>query len=320
MSFYTCTLYNYSIWKKYSPGTDAFNKLKPITKNGKPTGRILGKGAYGEVEEIMVGQKIVAGKRFRLSVTDDGSMRKFSAELTILAQLHHPNIVPFEGVCHLANEQLPLLLMECLATDLHSYLLKPSHAHLTTSKQGNILYDIANGLNYLHTQSPPLVHRDLTAQNVLLTSDGRAKISDFGNARILDIDPQSSKSMTSRPCTLEYMPPEAFGASAEYDTSLDVFSYGHLALFVAIQESPTSLLPYADKSHLCKELERRQKYLSKAEQLLGKGHLFLTIITRCLQNEPYSRPTSSDILKELHVFNGMYMHVCKTNAIALQMY
>ena len=246
---------------------------------------------------MKVGQKIVAGKRFRLSVTDDGSMRRFSAELTILAQLHHPNTVAFEGVCHLPNEQLPVLLMERLVTNLHSYLLSTSHANLATFKKASILRDVANGLTYLHSQTPPLVHRDLTARNVLLTSEETAKISDFGNARILDIDPQSSKTMTSRPGTLEYMPPEAFGASAEYDSSLDVFSFGHLVLFLAIQESPTALLPYyAGGSQFRKELERRQRYLSKAEQLLGKGHLFLTIITQCLQNEPQKRPASSNIL------------------------
>ena len=291
----------------YFTGTDVSNNLKPLTKNAKPTGRILGRGAFGEVEEMEVDQKIVAGKRFRLSVTDDGSMRKFSAELTILAQLRHPNTVAFEGVCHLPNEQLPVLLMERLPTNLHSYLLDPSHANLASPKKAHILHDVADGLNYLHSLSPPLVHRDLTARNVLLTSEETAKISDFGNARILDIDPRSHQTMTSRPGTLEYMPPEAFGASAEYDASLDIFSFGHLALFIAIQESPTALLPYADGLNLRKELERRHKYLSEAEQLLGKSHLFLTIITQCLQNDPSSRPTSSKIVENLDTFIGMYI-------------
>ena len=153
------------------------------------------------------------------------------------------------------------------------------------------------------------MHQDLTARNVLITSQETAKISDFGNGHILDIDPQSHQTMTSLPGTLEYMPPEALGASAEYGVSLNVFSFGHLALFVAIQESPNPILPYADGPHLRQELERRQKYLSKAEQLLGKGHLFLTIITQCLQNEPHGRPASSNILGKLHIFTGMCNYV-----------
>ena len=83
-------------------GPDLFSNLKPFTKDAKPTGRILGRGAFGEVEEMKVGQKTVAGRRFRISVTDDSFMRKFSAERTILAQLrHHPDIVAIEGVCHI---------------------------------------------------------------------------------------------------------------------------------------------------------------------------------------------------------------------------
>ena len=272
-------------------------------KSAQPTGRVLGRGAFGEVEEMRMGQKIVAGKKFRLMVNDDVSRKKFTTELNMLSQLHHPNIVKFEGVCNLPNEELPVLLMERLVTNLHSYLLDPSHANLTTSRKAHLLCDIANGLVYLHSQSPLLVHRDLTARNVLLTSEGVVKISDFGNARILDIDPQSSKSMTSRPGTLEYMPPEAFGASAEYDSSLDVFSFGHLALFVAIQESPTSLLPYCDRDGLLLELERRYKYIARASELLGKSHVIVTLITQCLQNHPQDRPNAAEILKEL---TGMY--------------
>ena len=96
------------------------NDLKPFTNNAKPTGRVLEKGSYGEVEEMRVGRKVVAGKKFRLSVNDDGTTRKFTAELLTLAQLHHPNVVAFEGVCRLPNEALPVLLMELLVTNLHS--------------------------------------------------------------------------------------------------------------------------------------------------------------------------------------------------------
>ena len=292
-------------------GGGMFMDLKPFANNAKPTGRLLGKGSYGEVEEMRLGQKVVAGKKFRLSINDDGTMKKFSAELLTLAQLHHPNIVTFEGVCHPPNEALPVLLMELLVTNLHSYLLNPSHANLGTYKKATILCDIASGLAYLHSRSPPLVHRDLTARNVLLNSKETAKIADFGNARILDIDPQSSKSMTSRPGTLEYMPPEAFGASSKYDTSLDVFSFGHLALFAAIQESPTTMLPYmyfssgSAEPRLRLEVERRQKYIAIAEKLLGKNHLIMAIITQCLQNDPCARPATNQILGMLQELTGM---------------
>ena len=116
--------------------------------------------------------------------------------------------------------------------------------------------------------------------------------------------------MTSRPGTLEYMPPEAFGASSKYDTSLDVFSFGHLALFAAIQESPTTMLPYmyfssgSAEPRLRLEVERRQKYIAIAEKLLGKNHLIMAIITQCLQNDPRARPATNQILGMLQELTG----------------
>ena len=62
----------------------AFTSPKAITKSAQPTGRVLGRGAFGEVEEIKVGQKIVAGKKFRVTLNDDVAMTKLTAELDLL--------------------------------------------------------------------------------------------------------------------------------------------------------------------------------------------------------------------------------------------
>ena len=279
------------------------NTLKSFTNKAIPTGVVLGMGAFGKVEEMRLCEKIVAGKIYQLSVNDDCSMKKFSSEVIILAQIRHPNIVEFEGVCQLPGVQLPIILMERLNTNLHSYILDPSHENLCHTRKICILRDIANGLLHLHSLTPPLVHRDLTAKNVLLDSREIAKIADFGNAKILDIDPESSNMMTSRPGTLEYMPPEAFGICSEYDTSLDVFSFGHLSLFVAIQESPTPS-PFFGKDTTGRkryfdEVERRSTYIAKAEQQLGKKHCILTIIIQCLESEAHDRPATSNILERL---------------------
>ena len=82
----------------------------------------------------------------------------------------------------------------------------------------------------------PIVHRDLTARNVLLTSSLTAKISDLGNSRF--INQRSSylaASMSRCPGTMVYMPPEALNGVNKYGPSLDVFSFGHLALYILIQ-------------------------------------------------------------------------------------
>ena len=63
-----------------------------------------------------------------------------------------------------------------------------------------------------------------------------AKITDFGNSRIVNIQPGQLAQMLSRnPGTLVYMPPEALTAAARYGPGLDIFSFGHLAIFVGLQ-------------------------------------------------------------------------------------
>ncbi len=84
--------------------------------------------------------------------------------------------------------------------------------------------------------SPSVIHRDLSASNVLLTSFLVAKISDVGNSRIVAMSPgQIAQTLTRQPGTLVYMPPECLNESHRYGPSLDVFSFGHLSLFTFIQ-------------------------------------------------------------------------------------
>ena len=151
-----------------------------------------------------------------------------------MSDLRHPNITLFLGVCFLPDCQLPVLLMERLDGSLDSVLETVPNIPLVLKR--SLLEDIARGLLYLHKHSPQIVHRDLTAKNVLVTSSFVAKITDFGNSRIVNLQPdQLARTYSQLPGTLVYMPPEAFSASSRYGPSLDVFSFGHLALFTLTQ-------------------------------------------------------------------------------------
>ena len=168
-----------------------------------------------------------------------------------------------------------------------------------------ILLDTASGLDYLHSHTPAIIHRDLTAKNVLLDSELRAKIADFGNSRIMDLDPDCSpETLTSLPGTLEYMPPEAVGGSVTYDPSLDVFSFGHLSLFTTTEAPVRPLLPpnYTDSTgKLCarSEAKRREQFVEKAEQLLSENQSLVAIIKQCLHNNPAQRPHTGELVIKL---------------------
>ncbi len=97
----------------------------------------------------------------------------------------------------------------------------------------SMLADVARGLVYLHNYIPrAIIHRDLSAKNVLLNSALVAKISDLGNSRIVHFQPgQLAHTLSRVPGTQVYMPPEVFDLQSRYGTRVDIFSFGHLALF-----------------------------------------------------------------------------------------
>ena len=154
--------------------------------------------------------------------------------LQVMAEMRHPHIVQFLGLCFLEGSALPVLVMERLDNSLDD-LLETSPGLPLALKQ-SLLTDVARGLLYLHTRNPPVVHRDLSARNVLLTSSLVAKISDLGNARIVNLQPgQLARTLTRVPGTHVYMPPESFDQHSRYGPRLDIFSFGHLALFTLTQ-------------------------------------------------------------------------------------
>ena len=281
---------------------DLHKALKLHTKKAKPTGRELGSGTYGTVIELKSAGEIVAGKVFKTSSTV--VVNKLYKELDLMIHIHHPNIVQCKGVCFLKNQTMPVLLMERLMFSLHAYLLDPIRSNLAYESKVFILHDVASGLIYLHSCIPAIIHRDLTAKNVLLDSTHTAKIADFGNARIMDLDPEATpETLSSLPGNREYMPPEAEGGNAKYDSSLDVFSFGHLSLFTIIQSPIHPLLPltYTDDKglHARSEVKRREQYLKKAEQLLGEKRSLVLLVKQCLHNCPAQRPQTAELLTRL---------------------
>ena len=192
--------------------------------------------------QVEVNGLICAGKKIHEILLDTENVgiqeiiEKYVQECQLMSNLRHPNITLFMGVCFVPNCQLPVLLMERLDGSLDDLLETIPNIPLAVKQ--SMLEDVAKGLLYLHKHRSQIVHRDLTAKNVLLTSSFVAKITDFGNSRIVNFQPgQIAKTLTKLPGTLVYMPPEALSATAHYDPSLDVFSFGHLALFTLTQVS-----------------------------------------------------------------------------------
>ena len=198
--------------------------------------------------QVEVNGLICAGKKIHDILIDAGNVGvenvagKYVQECQLMSDLCHPNITLFLGVCFLPDCQLPVLLMERLDGNLDNLIETVPNIPLALKR--SILEDVSRGLLYLHKHTPQIIHRDLTAKNVLLTSYFMAKITDLGNSRIVNLQPgQLARTLSRLPGTLVYMPPEAFSSSSRYGPSLDIFSFGHLALFTLIQVQWLTLTP-----------------------------------------------------------------------------
>ena len=147
-----------------------------------------------------------------------------------MAKIQNENVQGIMGLSFLEELKLPILVMKQLDCSLHELLSCVSDIDLPQKQ--SLLLGVAQGLQYLHRL--PVVHQDLTARNVLLTSSLVPKISDLSNARLVGLHPGKLHLCCEE--TISYMPPEVFQESSPVISSqLDVFSFGHLALFTLTQ-------------------------------------------------------------------------------------
>ena len=295
--------------RKRAPDMEDF-----VLHGAQETGRKLGTGSFGSVMELRIGGLLCAGKKLHEILIDpknEGATRmksKFLEECKLMSEVRHPHIAQFLGVCFLPSSSTPLLVTELLSDSLHNVL--ESRGDLPHRIKQTILTDVAKGLVYLHSRTPPIIHRDLTARNVLLDTKMRAKIADFGNSHF--VDPiQNSKTMTRVPGTLGYMPPEALEAHSSYNAKLDIFSFGHLALFTMTQVFPANILAAtsydSDSNKLIArtEVERRAQYMQLLHGKFKDTHPLATLIQQCLHNSPNKRPTALEALDCLEALDNL---------------
>ena len=229
---------------------------------------------------------------------------KFEKECHLLSNLRHPYIVQFLGFYIERASGTPVIVMEYLPNSL-SNLVK-SKPTIPRYLQISILYNVSLGLAYLHGHTPPIIHRDLTANNVLLTSNMVAKIADLGVARILDLTPKRAMELTQAPGTAAYMPPESLAQNPSYNTKMDVFSFGVLALHLVSQvwPVPTEAVRVMPNGKLLpiSEVDRRKAQFD----LMGSDHCICELTTKCLQNDPAQRPEISKVVFTLETLQSKF--------------
>ena len=276
-----------------------FTGFDPYKLTGvRVTDRKLGHGSYATVLELEYMGLKCAGKKIHELLLEQGdasyTVRRFEEECRLLSQVRHPNIVQFLGVYFQQRVRAPILVMEFLPTNLTSCIKQ--YGILPKEISYSILHDVALGLCYLHSQTPPIIHRDLSSSNVLLTPNMTAKISDLGVARIFNkLTPLQVSRMTQTPGTPAFMPPEVMLANPKYNTSVDEFSYGIMMIHMFSGQWPEPQVGPSriegDKLIPVTEAERREKFFEAIED----GHPLMDLIHRCINNDPQLRPHADEI-------------------------
>ena len=277
----------------------------------------VGVGAFGVVYKVTVRGKVCAAKTlpkvivhhnlFYARGNRESALRKFQNECRTLSRLNHPNVVGFVGI-HYKDDNM-YLIMEWLQTDLHRYLSEKPHCQL--SDKIHILHDVSKGLSYLHNLSPPLIHFDLTAFNILLTKDLNAKIGDLGVSKyaneLWDDHPffggVVGAIIAERNRSQYYLPPEysfRWHLTPSLSTKLDIFSFGNLIIHTVNSEVPNVCLSgtfnyenISDYIHKGK-LELMKRYHAVHSQM-GVSHCLYPLVVGCLHDKPDHRPSAEEV-------------------------
>ncbi|KAJ0970166.1 hypothetical protein J5N97_023043 [Dioscorea zingiberensis] len=283
--------------------------LKHATNNFSEANK-LGEGGFGSVYKgVLVDGQEIAVKR--LSGTSAQGLIELKNEVVLVAKLQHRNLVRLLGCCLEDNEKL--LVYEYLPNgSLDKFLFDPiRRVQLEWSRRYKIIEGIARGLLYLHEDSRlRIIHRDLKESNILLDEDMNPKISDFGFAKLFDVD--ETQGSTSRIAgTQGYMAPE-YALHGAFSTKSDVYSYGVLVLeivtgrknfgFQASGNAPDLLGYIWQYWNEGRALELKDQSLGDvfhAEEVLRCIHIGLL----CVQEEAVQRPSMATVVLALSSYS-----------------
>ena len=210
----------------------------------------------------------------------------------------------FIGVYYPAKGKLPVIVMEKMHNSLRG--LVERQMKIPFVNVVSILNDVCCGLQYLHSRNPPIVHRDLTPNNILLCYHLRAKITDLGVAKIMQTT--DTKTLTQAPGTHDFMPPESLANKPVYGLPLDIFSFGGVILYVTTQQWPQPA-PWIDFDPdtgdriVLTELQRRQQYLDK---MTGVYTDLKHLVISCLDDNPKKRPSVAQVLLDIKKATNAY--------------
>ncbi|TVU32333.1 hypothetical protein EJB05_24058, partial [Eragrostis curvula] len=263
---------------------------------------IIGRGGFGIVYEgNLPDGRNVAVKRLNQSSLDDKGGDDFIREVRVMSKLRHPNLVQLLSYCKDGNERILVYkYMRNKSLNLYIFGDPTLRVLLNWERRLEIIRGVAKGVAYLHGLSNEVIHRDLKPSNILLDDNWRAKIADFGTAKLFVVD-QSDPTIIQ---TAGYTAPEYILEQC-LTLKCDVYSFGVILLEVVSgkrnRNSPT-FLPNAWESwnqHKINEL-LDPAVAQPGPELLLELKRYVQVGLLCVQQLPDDRPAMSDVVTMLN--------------------
>ncbi|KAL8254954.1 hypothetical protein R6Q59_033175 [Mikania micrantha] len=280
-----------------------FEELKRCTNNFSEE-NMIGTGGYGQVYKGTLDTgHVVAIKRAQQRSLQGA--QEFKTEIELLSRIHHKNVVSLVGFCYEHGEQM--LVYEYISNGtLKDNLTGKAGMKLNWMKRLKVALDSAKGVTYLHElANPPIIHRDIKSNNILLDEHMNAKVADFGLSKLLG-DESKGYVSTQVKGTLGYMDPEYYMTQQLTEKS-DVYSFGIVLLELLTSRSPIHKGKYIvrevkeaiDKSGDPNGIYTILDPSLGSFQTLGGLTKFVNLAMSCVQDSGSDRPKMGDVVREI---------------------
>jgi serine/threonine protein kinase len=238
----------------------------------------LGQGSFGDVwlAHNLLADIDVAIKFY--GTLDQKGIEDFRNEFKIAYKLHHPNLL---NISHFdVFENCPYLVMPYCENGSVSHQI----GKMPESEIWKFILDVSCGLSFLHNQTPPIVHQDIKPDNILITSDGRYVISDFGISRSFRTQMSRTNNRVNSSGTLAYMGPERFSEKPMVVLASDIWAFG-----MTIYEAVAGDVLWEGMGGCVQLNGARIPNIDNISPELSR------LISACLAPETWNRPTAQQI-------------------------
>ncbi|AJO97811.1 Cdc15p [Saccharomyces cerevisiae YJM1444] len=256
--------------------------------------QVIGRGSYGVVYKAINKHtdQVVAIKE--VVYENDEELNDIMAEISLLKNLNHNNIVKYHGFIRKSYE-LYILLEYCANGSLRR-LISRSSTGLSENESKTYVTQTLLGLKYLHGEG--VIHRDIKAANILLSADNTVKLADFGVSTIVN------SSALTLAGTLNWMAPEILGNRGA-STLSDIWSLGATVVEMLTKNPPYHNLTDAN-IYYAVENDTYYPPSSFSEPLKD-------FLSKCFVKNMYKRPTADQLLKHVWINSTENVKVDKLN-------